>query len=399
MKGIKVLLLLLAATAAPAGVGARGVASVVDSLSRVTDVTVPVRFTVSMPQLTEDVVYNIGVTCRSDADTLLFPCSYLIDWSIDGRTASVTGFAAYFSGNHYRFSGDKLQEYHAVSDSVPFMPRKFGATSSDGVQQSAQFVNILPVSIAESLRKMMSDSCYEVTFVGDTVVAGEPAAVVRSVMRVGGQTAMESEYVLDPQSYFPRKVHFENSPGSVSEQTADVEFGSPQPAETVITEPALIERYPDVFARMRRSSFTLENLVGRPLPGFNAPTPTAERYSRRTGDRFAAPTVMAIIDPAASFAADAVKALRSAIAEAPVSADLLLVFTSTNSDLIESVAGVPAVGETILQSARGVARDMGAAQLPSVLLVNADSTVADVIVGYNNNLSSVVIQKMALMNR
>ena len=91
--------------------------------------------------------------------------------------------------------------------------------------------------------------------------------------------------------------------------------------------------------------------------------------------------------------------LRSAIAEAPVSADLLLVFTSTNSDLIESVAGVPAVGETILQSARGVARDMGAAQLPSVLLVNADSTVADVIVGYNNNLSSVVIQKMALMNR
>ena len=74
MKGIKVLLLLLAATAAPAGVGARGVASVVDSLSRVTDVTVPVRFTVSMPQLTEDVVYTRGVTCRSDADTLLCPC-------------------------------------------------------------------------------------------------------------------------------------------------------------------------------------------------------------------------------------------------------------------------------------------------------------------------------------
>ena len=86
MKGIKVLLLLLAATAAPAGVGARGVASVVDSLSRVTDVTVPVRFTVSMPQLTEDVVYNIGVTWS------IMPASFMdyLSFTVDGYFNNVT---------------------------------------------------------------------------------------------------------------------------------------------------------------------------------------------------------------------------------------------------------------------------------------------------------------------
>lgn len=245
---------------------------------------------------------------------------------------------------------------------------------------------------------MLADSCYTVSFTEDTTVASLPAAVVKAVMVVDGQTAMESEYVLDPVTLFPRRIHFENSPGSVSEQTADVEFGTPVATTAVIDEPALIERYPEVFARMRRSSFTLQNLVGSPLPGFNAPTPTGERYSRRTGERFAAPTVIAIIDPTASLAIPTVTALRSAVGQAPVAADLIMAFTSTNPDLIESVAGTPAVGETILQSARGIARDMGAAQLPAVILVRPDSTVADVIVGYNNDLASVVIQKMALIN-
>ncbi|MCI9607403.1 MAG: hypothetical protein HFJ94_04425 [Muribaculaceae bacterium] len=399
MKGIRILLLLIASVTFPVGVEARGVKAVADSLSRLTDISVPVRFTVAMPQLTEDVIYNIGVTCRSTADTLLFPCSYLIDWSIEGRTPEVRGFAAYYEGNHYRFSGDKLQEYHASSDSVPFMPKRFGAMSSDGVQQSAQFVNILPVSIADALRKMAADSCYTIAFTEDTVVGGVPSAVVKAVMVVGGQTAMESEYVLDRDSFFPRRIHFENSPGSVSEQTADVEFGTPASPEVQITEPALIELYPDVFAKMRRSSFSLEKLVGQPLPGFNAPTPTGERYSRRAGDHFASPTVIAIIDPSVSFAPDAVASLRRAVSQAPVECGLVMAFTSTNADLIEEVAGTPAVGEAILQSARGVARDMGAAQLPAVLLVKKDSTVADVIVGYNKDLASDVIQKMALLNQ
>lgn len=150
---------------------------------------------------------------------------------------------------------------------------------------------------------------------------------------------------------------------------------------------------------MRRSSFSLEKLVGQQLPGFNAPTPTGERYSRRTGDHFASPTVIAIIDPSVSFAPDAVAALRRAVSQAPVECGLIMAFTSTNADLIEEVAGTPAVGEAILQSARGVARDMGAAQLPAVLLVKKDSTVADVIVGYNKDLASDVIQKMALLNQ
>lgn len=397
MKGIKILLLLLAASAPP-GVSARGVATVIDSLSASRSYHGNMAFTVAMPQLPEDVTYNVEMFTVPSPDTVLFPCSYLIDWTIESAAGPSNGFSSFFNGNHYRFAGEKLQEYHASSDSVPFLPRRFGASSSDGVQYSAQFVSLLPVSIASGLKKMLADSTFTVSFIPDTIVAGEKATVIKAIQTLGGHTAVESEYIFDPRSYAPRKAHFENSPGSVSEQTVDVTYfpAAALPKGFTISEPELISRYPDIFARLRQSSFALENLVGHPLPGFSAPTPTAERYSRRTGDPLPSPTVLAIIDPTASFAAALVEELRSAAASSPFPLSLILAFASTNSDRIEEITGPLRAGEVILQSARGLARDFGAASLPSILIVDSSSKVTDVIVGYNNDIATSVIQKIAL---
>lgn len=397
MNGIKILLLLLAASAPP-GASARGVATVIDSLATPRSEIMHAVFTVAMPQLPEDVTYNVDLYTEQSSDTILFPCSYLIDWKIESTDNRANGFSSFFNGNHYRFAGEKLQEYHAAADSVAFMPRRFGASSSEGVQHSAQFVNLLPVSIASAIEQMLTDTTCTVTFIPDTLVGGEKAAVIKASRIIGGYTAMECEYVLDPCSYAPRKAHFENSPGSVSEQTVDVSYESsrPLPDGMTITEPYLISRYPDVFARLRQSSFTLENLVGHPLPGFSAPTPTAERYSRRTGDPLPSTTLLAIIDPTASFAPALVEELRSVAATSPSPISLIMAFTTTNADLIEEVTGPLQAGETILQSARGLARDLGAANLPSILLIDSSSEVIDVMVGYNNDLSTSVIQKIAL---
>ncbi len=399
MKGIRNLLLLIIAASVPPGSHARGIASVIESLKGMTKIEVPAKFTVAMPQLPEDIMYSITLTSLPTQDPVLFPCSYLIDWKMDGRDTPLSGFSAYFNGNHFRFSGEKIQEYHASADSVPFIPARFGATNAIGVQQSAQFVNLLPVSIADNLSKMLADSTCRMEFRPDTIVGGMHAAAIKTISTVNGVIAAESEYILDPQTFFPKKIHFENSPGAISEQTVDVEFGEPStlPALNQIDEHTLISLYPDPFTRMRRSSFALENLKNQPLPGFSVPTPTGERYSRRTGDPFASTTILAVIDPDASFAPKIVSELRQAANNSPAPVNLILAFTSNNADFIEEVAGTPAPGEAILQSARTLARDLGAAQLPAVLIMDKSATVRDIIVGYNNGMASNVIQKIALI--
>ncbi|MDE6049781.1 MAG: hypothetical protein K2G09_08850, partial [Paramuribaculum sp.] len=319
MKGIRNLLLLIIAAFVPPGSYARGVASVIDTLRTKTLVEIPAKFTVSMPQLAEDIVYSITLTSLPTQDTALFPCSYLIDWKLDSENPR-TGFSAYFNGNHYRFSGEKIQEYHASNDSVPFCPAKYGAINATGVQQSAQFANLLPVSIADNLEKMLSDPNCTVTFIPDTLVRGQQFAAITAISSVNGSTGSESEYLLDPTTLFPPHIHIENSPGSISEQTIDIEFATPEssPAITELNEEKLISLYPEPFTLMRRSSFSLQNLKNRPLPGFSVQTPTGKRFSRLKGDPFASTTLLAIINPEASFAKKFVAELRSAAQSSPV---------------------------------------------------------------------------------
>lgn len=399
MKGIKSLLLLFIAASVSPGSYARGVESVLDSLKSKNQVEVPAKFIVSMPQLAEDVTYSVRITALPSNDTVLFPCSYLIDWRLENDSPR-NGFSAFFNGNHFRFNGEKIQEYHASTDSVPFNPVKYGAINSAGVQHSAQFANLLPVSIAANIEKLMADSASTVTFIPDTIVSGKHFTAIKTISAIKGTTGSEGEYLFDSETFFPARIHLENSPGAISEQTVDVVFGEPQaiPAITELNEQTLIALYPEPFTLMRSSSFALENLKNRPLPGFSVPTPNGKRYSRLKGDPFATTTILTIIDPAASFATDLIRELRKVASLSPAPVNLVMAFTTNNADKIEEIAGTPLPGEAILQSARSLARDLGAAQLPALLIVGKDGIVNDIIVGFNNDLSSAVIQKIALMN-
>ena len=66
-------------------------------------------------------------------------------------------------------------------------------------------------------------------------------------------------------------------------------------------------------------------------------------------------------------------------------------------DAIEEVVPEIRPGEHLLMGARPLARDCGVGDLPVVILTDASGTVKNVILGYNNDLASDVIQKMALM--
>lgn len=358
------------------------------------------RFTVTMPQLTDDVVYNLSIEQQSDDNDPLSPCSYLIEWTTDGANERLNGFSAYFSGNHYRFSGERLQEYHMTWDSIPFrpVPRSDGRATV-GVHQSAQFVNTLPASIAAELHKMQSDSLYTLHIHPDTLISGKHRIVIDAVMRTAGMTAMEGEYVFDRNTGMPVRVRLENNPGSISEQSVSIEYTGTtiQKHCPALSEHSLMERYPTAFERYRESNFRIENLPGSRLPAFALPTTTGERYSRRAADAFRSPTIVALLEAGTGFSRDLVSQLRKAVDMLPYPADIIWAFTDKHVDNIEEVVPEIRPGEHLLMSARPLARDCGAASLPVVILVQRDGTVSNVILGYNNELASDVIQKMALM--
>lgn len=368
-----------------------------------------VRFTVSMPQLAEDVVYTVAMRQDAAAADSLMPCAYLIDWTMHGEepdegatpanaaAARSTGFSAYFAGHHYRYGSHRLQEYHWAWDSVPFQPRRLGGMRADGVQRTAQFANLLPAVIAADLRRMDADTAWRITLRPDTIVGGRHLRALLGRMEAGGITAVEAEYLFDPSTGMPVRISLENSPGTISEQSVTALYG---PAATgpaacpPLDEDALMALYPEPFGRFRTSSFRAESLPGSPLPAFSLPTSTGERFTRHADSQFPTPVILALLDPQAGFTAPTVEAVRTAAASLPEPATILWALTTSNIDLAEQTIGAQLPDERILISARGLARDCGAASLPTLLIVRPDGIIADVMVGYTPDMATLLAQRM-----
>lgn len=372
-------------------------AVIADALDRIENYSAMARFSVSMPQLAEDVIYDVSMTQKDSPADPLGCDSYLLDWRLSSRDNGRSGFSAYFGGNHYRHSDERLQEYHLQWDSIPFMPGLIGS-KSQGVHRSAQFFNMLPQAIAADLRSMSTDSAYTLSLHPDTLVSGLHVVGINARLIRNGITAMEAEYLFATRTFLPLRIRFENNPGSISEQSVYIDYLSSDTGPIdPITEPWLIQRYPDVFARFRESNFRIENLPGQRLPAFALPTTTGERYARRSSDTFRAPTIVALLDATTGFTPDVVAALRLAVDRLPFDADLIMAFTDNVADRVEAIVARTRPGEHLLTSAHPLIRDCGAASLPAIILVGPDGIVRNVILGYNNDLASDVIQKMALI--
>lgn len=378
---IPVLLAALAVwCAAPAA--AQDIAPVVAALrAAARDYDAQARFAATLPSAPDDVVYEVTLASRaaSPADTFA-TADYLVSWQAQSPSGPVEGFSAYHDGSHYRFRNRRLQEYHAGWDAEPLRR---------GIQRQAQFYDLLPGAVADELERLAADTC--------TVISWRGPDRLKTVTTVAGCTAMEREYVLDPATRLPVKITTESSPGSLAEQTITVAYGPAPRLPDTIDEGVLSALYPDAFGRWRQSNFRVESLEGEPLPGFALPTATGERYLRGRGDAFRAPTIVALIDPTAVLARQVVEQLRQAVDQLPYNADLVLAMATTNADLAEETAPGLRPGEHLLLNAQSLARDCGAASLPVTLLVGSDGVVKNVVLGFNNELASDVLQKMALV--
>lgn len=409
MKGISGILMVIAVICPP-GMGARRITVVngeasgcsvatVEQLARqlenIDSFSASVRYEVALPMATDDVVYDIGLASVCDKSDSICGEDYLVRWRLPRAESVAEGFLAYFDGHHYRYRDNRLQEYHFEWDSIPFQ------TAGGGVQRNGQFVDLLPSSIARELRAMGRDTTFAMTYSADTVFDGNRVAMVCATQTINGYTARNYNLVADHASGRPLRVWNEYNPGQISEQSVEAvyEYDAPSHDAAGLSEEVLMAMYPEVFEKFRESNYRIENLRGLPMPGFSLPTVTGERYTRHRGEAFRAPSVIAIIDPGVETSAATVKALRGCIDALPMQVDLILAFTGNNIDTIESVAGAARMGESLLMSAKSLARDCGTSVFPTILLVDVAGNVENVVLGFNNNLAQDVIQMLALINK
>lgn len=362
--------------------------SIVDALASLEDYSGDVTYSVLLPQAEDPIVYEIKQRSTATADDPLSPADYLIEWSLNGSD----GFSAYFDGNHYRYRDNRLQEYHRDWDSIPLL------IGGGGVQQQAQFVDVLPQFIGRDLKRLLSDTMFVYNFKADGVYNGLPADILKGRLVYRGYTSKEMTYVFDPSTGMPRVVEYENNPGAISEQSVTVTFSDVRDEPFGISnEEALIEIYPDVFERFRESNFKVENLPGTLLPSFSAPMLAGDRYTHHRGDGFDSPVIFVVLNDSIENGSATIEAVREAIDKAPTGVDMVMAFTTNNAERAEKVSGAPRPGENILLGARGLARDCGIGVFPTILYIGRDGRVNDVTLGYNKDLVSIVIQKVALM--
>ena len=392
MKKIVTTLAIAAFTLLPMNAEYRELKSYIDNMCNMHDYAGRANYSVLLPQAEDPVEYLIDMQSTATADDNLSPCRYLISWKRNAADAEdIDGFTAYFDGSHYRYRDNRLQEYHMQWDSIPFQIR------GGGVQGSAQFVDVLPQFSGRELSRMLEDTCFNYVFTPDTLYQGKSVSTLKGKLSYQGITGKEVTFVFDPQSGMPSFIEYENNPGAISEQTVTITYSDTESKPfPIATEEDLMNIYPEVFERFRESNFRAENLPGTPLPTFSAPTLDGKRYTYHRGESLDRNTVIIVIDDAISDPAKTLDAVNKAHATSPVDFDILVAFVSNHADKAEEICGNNKDANVVI-GARSLARDCGINLYPTILYVSPDGTVKDITLGYNKDLTNVVIQKMMIM--
>lgn len=371
--------------------------NIIQALESINNYQAEAQTNVSMPQMSDDVVYMLGLMQQKCNDDALLTMPYIIDWHLRSSRAPKHGFSAYFNGNHFRFSGARIQEFHLPADSLAFTLSGFG-TKSKGVHRSVQFFNLLPQSIALNLRALAQDSLSRIRVVADTIVGGNHYIGVTAKTVVNGSVGSVSEYLFNPLTKMPERIRTENNPGSVSEQSIAVDFLSTSTAPLPrIDQQRLIELYPNEFANYRKSNFTITSLRGARLPSFSLPTSTAERFTYNQGDNFRRPTIIVMLEAYDGKSPDVRDQIHEAMAESGCAADVIWAFTDTSVDAVESVVERPQPGEHVLINAASLIKKCGASTLPAIIVADREGIVRNIFTGHNNDTGSDVIKAVTLI--
>lgn len=388
---IKSLLIAVITMWAIPGRGAEALSlhDIAQALQSISCYSATVDYTVVPPNAPEDVTYRLNFQQQANPTDTLAPCSYLVTWELrEPERLAGSGFSSYRDGNHFRYRPGKLQEYHYADDPAPFAP---GGVTSRGVQNGAQFLHLLPAYLEQELETLSTDSLSRINI---TTSHGKVTVKVTEIR--DGYETRHCRYVFD-RDMLPVEAEICFNPGQASEQTVTARYKDSTTLNCDIpSEEGLVTLFPEIFEKYRRDSYSLLSLVGGRLPDTAAPTLSRERWAHRQDQGFDRPTVIAVLDSSVDSTEGVVDDLRAAMDALPFTADLIMAFTDNDLERIASLTGNQRPGEIILTSARAMARDCGVADYPSFIFCRPDGSVADIHIGRNNELRSVVIHKATL---
>ncbi|MDE7387926.1 MAG: hypothetical protein K2M97_01595 [Muribaculaceae bacterium] len=361
---------------------AQGLDALVEGLMSARGYRADARYSVTLPQADDDVVYTLNLHQPDSAQ-------YLIEWSVDTPSGVNEGFSAYMPGHFYAYRNGRLREYHAEWDSLPLIgPR--------AVNHTTQFAQLIPSELAREIRVMAADTTnYTLTFSDN---------LLKALRMADGAIDAEMMWRLDPATWLPVEFSGEYNPGSISEQTVRVEYTAAEPqVEGDLSEKWLLERYPTVFEQCRQSNFAIESMPGRRVPAFSLPLTfgsDGERLTRRDTDPLnpdAMPSVVVLLDAEAGLAPKLVAEVRRAVSSVPVDVAVLYCFAGRDPELNGALLGGRLIpGEQAVNGSRRLMADCGAASLPVIMMADGEGVVRSVAIGVNNQLAADVIKMITL---
>ena len=332
-------------------------------------------YEVVLPSSSEPVTYSIQLLVNENGDDKYSDCDYLIDWELQRGKTSSKGFSAYSNGNHFRYRDSRLQEYHTQSDTVPF------TTEGGGVARNAQFTELLPQYLARRIETITNDTSF-------TWVYNEQTCTLNGVERVHGYDAVEFSYTFNKETGLPLTYDFVYNPGGISEQTVSAKFSwkqAPSPCPT-INESYLEETYPAVFQNYRTSNFRVENLRGTPVPTFSYNSPTTGRLSHTRAEAdMPGSFIIVFLDRDINDTKVHIEKLREAVAYS--GSPLTVIYAFRKGNLPEG--WTPLTTEYIMTGADTVIGKCGIYAFPTLLMIDRDGIIENVLVGLPEDIDSL----------
>lgn len=326
-----------------------------------------IEYELSLPNTDEPIEYSIGFIEQNSENDSIAPCNYLLRW----KGPFEENFSAYFDGRFFRFRGEKMTEWEYTTNPTPF---------SSGIVRNEMFAMLLPAFVQESIEKMSNDPSYIYKVEKD---AGGEVTISGNEQR-NGYVLKEFRYRLRPDG-LPLSSEIILNPGEITEQMASARYKySEMPSVAEFSEEMLSELFPEAFSKFRGSNFSIESLVGRPLPTFSVKTLRNDRINHNRGENLSQNTMIVFLEKAD-------KELIGQIRQQMESHDdhaVIFVMTDNDTEAIAEAFPDDNVGgnERIAVSGWSFARDCGVRKFPSFVYVGKDGMVTNVSDNMNNLL-------------
>lgn len=388
MNGILRQIVIITAALFPAtGIG-QTIDEIINFLQTREDFAAQVKYTATLPKSDDDVSYEVTLQSLSATTDSLLSFDYLTRWtsSPESNPGVDTNFAAYFSGNHYRYQNGRLKEFHHRLDPIPFMV-------NPGIQSSSPFIELYPHMLGAEIRKMLSDSHYTLSLTDGPITDGKASLKILASMEVNGEVGRRTTFIFDKSTLLPLEIFSETCSGYSEGQTSEAIYTYPDSLKPFkITEETLISSYPEIFSNLREENMNVDNMKGKTLPTFSLPSATGERYTHYADQNFATPVMLLFFDPADKDSRQWIADFRQNDFASDTDSPLTILYISTSSNIDAAEEVVPSLRpqEYLLINGHSFERKCGIKALPLIIFADREGVVKKIVSGVNLNIQNIV---------